>query len=305
MRVSIVIPTYNRSQMLCKTLANIISFEYQYHELIVVDQTKEHDPQSKQYLDKLTAEKKIKYIYSDYPNLPNARNTGIKESSGDIVLFFDDDIEINKDTIPAHISGFSKQNVGCVTGKVTVQNTDKCGNKVLENTVTIKKIIKSILFLFLRKKASYVGHLGILSNFTGKKILFSDSCIGCNMSFRKDVFNKCGLFDVIFSGNAVREDTDMSIRLRKCGYKIMYIPQASVIHYMNNTGGTRVSSNEAYWFAVFRNQCYLYLKNFKYSRLMIMFIHIFDFIRCRQNGLKVMPIFMKAYRIALNEAKNR
>jgi GT2 family glycosyltransferase len=305
MKISIIIPTYNRSQMLCKTLANIISFEHQYYELIMVDQTKEHDPQTKRYLDILISEKKIKYIHVDYPNLPNARNIGIKESSGDIVLFFDDDVEINNDTIPAHVSGFSKQNVGCVTGKVTIKNTDKRGNKVLEKNVIIKNIIKSILFLFLRKKAAYVGYLGILSNFTGKKILYSETSIGCNMSFRKDLFNICGLFDVKFSGNAVREDTDFSVRLRRYGYKILYIPNASVIHYMNNTGGTRAASNEAYWFSVFKNQCYFYLKNFHYSRLTIMFIHIFDFLRCRHQGLKFMPVFLKAYRAALIETKSK
>jgi len=300
MKVSIIIPTYNRSQILCKTLANIILFERQYYELIVVDQTKKHDPQTRQYLDKLITEKKIKYIYADYPNLPNARNTGIKESSGDIVLFFDDDIEINENTIPSHISGFSQADIGCVTGKVTVQNTEKRRNKR-----TLKNIIKFIFFIFLKKKAAYVGRLGILSNFTRNKSLPCDTCIGCNMSFRKEVFKKCGLFDVKFTGNAVREESDLSFRLRGCGYKIIYIPQASVIHYINNTGGTRADAKELYWLAVFKNQCYFYLKNFHYSRLSIMFIHLFDFIKCRQQGLKVMPIFLKAYRAAFNEAKNK
>ena len=297
MKVSIIIPTYNRSLTLCKTLANILLFERQYHELIIVDQTKKHDPQTKQYLDKLTSEKKIKYIYADYPNLPNARNIGIKESSGDIVLFFDDDIEINENTIPSHVSGFSKTGVGCVTGKVTVHNIERS-----EKQRTLKNIIKAIFFIFLRKKAAYVGRLGILSNFTRNKILPCDTCIGCNMSFRKEVFKKCGFFDVKFSGNAIREESDLSFRLRGCGYKIMYIPQASVIHYINNTGGTRVDAKESYWYAIFRNQCYFYLKNFNYSRLMIMFIHLFDFMKCRQQGLKVMPIFLKAYRTALIEA---
>jgi len=222
-RISIIIPTYKRNEMLRKTLSNIVSFERQYHELIVVDQTKEHDPQTRQYLDNLISGGKIKYIYEAYPNLPNARNVGIVKASGDIVLFFDDDIEINENTIPSHVSGFSEQNIGCVTGKVTIQNANQTGNKVLENKGTLKKIIKTLFFIFLRRKAAYVGRLGVLSNFSGDRILPSDTCIGCNMSFRRDVFVKCGFFDVEFSGNAVREDTDMSVRLRRNGYKIVYI----------------------------------------------------------------------------------
>jgi len=303
MKISIVIPTYNRSQMLCKTLANIISFEHQYHELIVVDQTKEHDLQSKHYLDKLISEKKIIYIFVDFPSAPNAKNIGIERTSGDIVIFFDDDVEINDNTIPAHISGLAQPDIGCVTGKVIIQNVNQDGNKVLSKRSSLQKKIKFLLFLFLRKKASYVGRLGILANFTGNKTLPSDTCIGCNMSFRKEVFKKCGLFDVKFTGNAVREETDLSVRLRRCGYEIMYIPQASIIHYMNNTGGTRAAANEAYWFAIFRNQCYFYLKNFKFSRINIMFIQIFDILRCRRQGLKATHIFRQAYKAAYTEAR--
>jgi len=295
MKVSIVIPTYNRNEMLCKTIANILSFEHQYHELIVVDQTKEHETQTRLYLDSLISGKKIKYIYADYPNLPNARNVGIKEASGDIILFFDDDVEINKDTIPSHVSGFSLADVGCVTGKIMIQNTKQDGNKVLENTGTLKKRLKKLLFFFLRKRASYVGRLGVLSNFLCEKILPADSCIGCNMSFKKEIFIKCGSFDSNFTGNAVREDTDMSVRLRRGGYKIMYIPQAAVVHYMENTGGTRAAADDEYWRNIFKNQCYFYLKNFHYSRIYIMFLQIFDLLRCKKSGKNALSIFAKSY----------
>jgi len=301
MQVSIVIPTYNRSLMLCKTLANIISFEHQYDELVVVDQTKEHEQHTRQYLDKLISEKKINYIFLGIPSAPNAKNIGIEKTSGDIVICFDDDVEINEETIPAHVSGLSQPGVGCVTGKVIIQNVDQNGNKVLSKRSTLQKKIKFFLFLFLQKKASYVGRMGVLADFTGDRTLPSDTCIGCNMSFRREALEKCGLFDLKFSGNAVREETDLSVRLRRSGYKIMYIPHAAVIHYMNNTGGTRAAANEAYWFAIFRNQCYFYLKNFKYSRLTIMFIQMFDFLRCRRQGLKAMPIFRQAYRAAYDD----
>jgi GT2 family glycosyltransferase len=303
MEVSIIIPTYNRSKILCKTLANIISFEHQYQELIVVDQTKEHDLQTRQYLNNLVAEKKIDYIFVEPPNAPNAKNYGIKKACGDIVICFDDDVEINEHTIPAHVSGFSQPDVGCVTGKVTIQNAEQSGNIVFENRGTIKKIIKSLLFLFLRRRAAYVGRLGILSNFTGEKILPSDTCIGCNMSFKREAIINCGLFDVNFSGNAVREETDMSIRIRRSGYNIVYIPEASVVHFMENTGGTRAADNEEYWFAIFKNQCYFYLKNFNYSRFTIMFVQMFDFLRCRRQGLKVMSIFRQAYKAACDMVK--
>ena len=295
MKVSIIIPTYNRNEMLCKTIANILSFEHQYHELIIVDQTEQHDPQTKSFLQDLTENNRIKYLYIDYPNVPNAMNIGVKEASGDIMFFFDDDVEINENTIPSHISGFYEPDIGCVTGKVIIQNTEQEGNMVLKNSTTFKKYLKGFLFFFLKKRASYVGRLGVLSNYSGDRILPADSCIGCNVSFKKEVFEKCGFFDTNFTGNAVRFETDMSVRLRRGGYRIMYIPHAAIVHYMDNAGGTRTAASEKYWHTIYKNQCYFYIKNFHYSYVTIMFIHLFDFLRCRKQGMMPMPIFRKAY----------
>ncbi|GHV93962.1 hypothetical protein AGMMS50293_02820 [Spirochaetia bacterium] len=299
MRISIIVPTYNRNEMLRRTLANIIAFEHQYHELIVVDQTKEHDPATSRFLDALITDGKIKYVFVDFPNLPNARNVGIKKASGDIVLFLDDDVEIGETFIPAHSSGFLEPDVGCVTGKVTIHNTNKRGNKVLGNGVSLKRFLKSVLFFFLRSRSSYVGRLGILSDFSGNKKLPADSCIGCNMSFRKEVFTACGPFDLNYSGSAVREDTDMSVRVRRGGYNIIYIPEAGLVHYMDNSGGTRTAKTETYWRTIFKNQCYFYLKNFHYSFFSIMFIQLFDLVRCRKSGCGVISLFNQSYAEAL------
>jgi len=295
MNISIIIPTYNRNEILCKTISNILSYKHQFNELIIVDQTKEHEPQTKFFLDNLINSNKIKYFFVDYPNLPNARNVGINNSTGDIIIFFDDDVEINKNTIPSHLSCFSEPEVGCVTGKVSIINTNKNQNIVLVSSGNTKKNIKTFLFFFLRKKVSYVGRFGVLSNFSSEKTLPADTCIGCNMSFRKDVLIECGLFDSNYTGNAVREDTDISVRVRKNGYKILYNPDASIIHFMDNTGGTRSGLNEDYWYMIFKNQCYFYLKNFNFSFFFIFLLHINDFTRCKKSKLKALPVFKKGY----------
>jgi len=295
MSISIIIPTYSRNDVLCKTLTNIIQYEHQFDELIIVDQTKDHESDTKLFLEIFKKNKKVKYIYTDYPNLPNARNVGINNSLGDIIIFFDDDVEINENTIPSHITSFSEPEIGCVTGKVTIINTNKNQNIAIGSGNYFKKIIKSFLFLFLRNKASYVGRIGILSDFSCNRILPADTCIGCNMSFKRDILIKCGLFDSNYTGNAVREDTDISLRIRKNNFKILYNPSASIIHYMDNTGGTRTSLNENYWSIKFKNQCYFYIKNFNFSLFYIKMLHISDFIRCRKSKLKAQLIFMKSY----------
>jgi GT2 family glycosyltransferase len=265
----------------------------------LVDQTKEHEPETKKYLDDLISDNKFKYVYVEYPNTSNAKNVGIKNASGDILFFFDDDVEINENTIPAHLKAYSDPSIGGTTGKVIIINTDKSGNIVLGNAPVVKNPLKTFLFIFLRKQASYVGRMGILSTFEGNKILPTDTCIGCNMSFKKEVFEKSGIFDINFTDNAVREETDLSVRIRKSGYNLVYLPDASLIHYMANTGGTRTYANEAYWHKFFKNQNYFYIKNFRFSKIHLFFLQIFDILRCKKGGCKALHVFNKGYKEAL------
>jgi GT2 family glycosyltransferase len=295
MKVSIIIPTYNRNKILCDTITNILHFQDQYYELIIVDQTKEHDKETKVFLEKLKDNRKIILLYRDYPNLPNARNEGIKIAGGDIIIFLDDDVKISEDFIPTHLSLYNDSKIGCTTGRVVVVNSEKKSNIVFKNSLSIKSVLKTIFFFFARKKNSYVSRFGVISNFSGTKKLYADTGIGCNITFRKEIFTACGFFDPNYKGNAIREDTDMCLRVRKAGYKIIYHPQASLIHYMENSGGTRNSNSKEYWQSFFRNQCYFYIKNFSSPKLLIRLVLALDLLRCKKSGNDASKIFLEAH----------
>jgi GT2 family glycosyltransferase len=58
---------------------------------------------------------------------------------------------------------------------------------------------------------------------------------GTNMSFKREVFEKVGVFDTRLGPGAAgfSEDTEYSIRIRKAGFKIGYTPHAVVYHELN------------------------------------------------------------------------
>jgi GT2 family glycosyltransferase len=298
-KVSVIIPTYRREALLCDTIRSVLRYRDQYHELIVVDQTKEHEKETGLFLEKLASKGDIVHVIQDAANLPGARNTGIKAASGNIVLFLDDDVSIGEGFIAAHTARHQEPRVGCVTGKVEIQNREAAGNVVLRGSGRTKKTIKKILFFFLRKKASYAGRFGVLADFTGNRPLPADTAIGCNMSYKREVFNACGGFDSRYEGNAVREDTDMCVRVRKNGYRILYEPRAALVHYMENSGGSRASGSAEYWRVFFRNQCFFYIKNFGSGRLLIKAVLFPDLRRCRKSGLDEKELFGRAYGEAL------
>jgi GT2 family glycosyltransferase len=295
LKVSVIIPTYRREALLCDTIRDVLRYHDQYHELIVVDQTKEHERETKLFLERLASRGDIVYVVQAVPNLPEARNTGMKAASGNIFLFLDDDVSIGDGFIGAHTARHREPGIGCVTGKVEIQNREAAGNMVLRNSGRTKKTIKKILFFFLRKKASYAGRFGVLADFTGERPLPAGTAIGCNMSYKREVFETCGGFDKRYEGNAVREDTDMCVRMRKRGYRIFYEPKAALVHYMENSGGSRAADSEEYWRIFFRNQCFFYMKNFKSGKPLIMAVLFPDLRRCRKSGLNEKELFRRAY----------
>ena len=91
--VSIVIPNYNRADLIRETLDSILSQSYSNWECIVVDDgsTDNSEEIIKEYLtqdDRFSLYKRPK----DYPKGANAcRNIGLSKTNGEYVIFFDSD----------------------------------------------------------------------------------------------------------------------------------------------------------------------------------------------------------------------
>jgi hypothetical protein len=87
-QISVIIPTYNRADMLGDAIASVLAQTYADWELIVVDDGSIDDTEAvvARYSDP-----RIRYIYQENRKLPGARNTGIRASTGEYVAFLDSD----------------------------------------------------------------------------------------------------------------------------------------------------------------------------------------------------------------------
>lgn len=107
--VTVIIPTYNRLEDLLKTLPQIVKFLDANSELIIFDQSDKYDPNN--YLPELKtilSGINSKYIHCDTPSVPFAWNTTAKKSKGDIILFLDDDIDVDENIIELHRAYYSR-----------------------------------------------------------------------------------------------------------------------------------------------------------------------------------------------------
>lgn len=212
---SIVIPTYNRPNLALKA-AYIIRKFHPDIQITIVDQ------QNSSKLDP----KKVKKLNIQYFNLPEintsaSKNKGIMESKGDIIFFFDDDVEITKNTIPSQLSQYDNGEVVATSGRVINDN-----EKVPKNTNVETGKTNSMGTKFLQQ-------------FWSTKEQAIDFPYGCNMSFKKSVLTKINSFDTRFP--KIFEEIDLGKRAKKYG-KLIFVPQALVYHHKAPSGGTRTSA---------------------------------------------------------------
>ena len=248
--VSIIIPTYNRPDVLKKCLNHINNLSYKAFEVVVVDASS--NDKSKQLLDAFDDVKYIK-IDSSKKQQCRQRNIGTSEAVGEIILFLDDDSFIRADLINEIVKTYDENNeVGGVGGRALR------GKDVVWDGKTPIGRLRNDGFL----TEGFDGDPG--------KTIEVDHLIGCNMSYRRSVLNEVDGFDEYIGSE--REETDLAIRIKKAGYKILYNPKAEV----NHLGAAREGVKRfglVYQYRMNRNHTYMLVKNFGFfSKISILYL---------------------------------
>lgn len=206
--VSVVIITRNRAQMLDQCLSALCAQDPAPHQIVVVDSSDGTDSRNV-----VACYSQADYIHMDNGRncMPQSRNLGLRECTGDIVAFIDDDSIVHENWLRALHECYSDSDIGCVGGAVEEPgaqwNKDEPIGKVLSD--------------------------GALSqNFSSEHTMqmLVDHVKGCNMSFRRDLLCRLGGFDPAYCGTNVREETDACLGIGKLGAKAVFCPHAVVTH---------------------------------------------------------------------------
>ncbi|UCC95409.1 MAG: glycosyltransferase family 2 protein [Candidatus Omnitrophota bacterium] len=223
LKVSVIITTYSpcinsaamRGQQLFNLLTQLLRQTIPADEIIVVDQTPEYPPQIGELFKQLD-NKKIHFIAQEEPSITKARNRGLKESKGDIIIYIDDDVRIKEDFISAHLTNYSDESIDGVCGQVLCPSQPE-PTPPLPNTLTFSYPFGFIHFPFRSSRRS-------------ESILL----VGTNFSIRKKTLFSVGGFD---ENLALDEDMELSWRLHCSGAHLVFDPVASVFHLEMQEGG--------------------------------------------------------------------
>lgn len=208
--VSVIIPTYSRSTFITRAIDSILGQTYHPIEIIVVDDNGKGTPQqieTQKILQTYIDDNKIRYItHERNKNGSAARNTGIEASRGEYVTFLDDDDEYLPEKIAREVEAIEHggEEVG----------GSYCGHRKSKGSVIVSE-----------RKATKSGNLQ-------KETLLQQWGFGTgsNPLFKREVFEKVGLFDVAFKR---KQDVEFIIRFFR-QYKIVNVPEVLVIKHIES-----------------------------------------------------------------------
>ncbi len=265
--ISVIIPTYGREEALRDSVKDVLLQDYPNFEVLVVDQTATHQPETEAFLEEVAQKGQIRLFRLPWASLPGARNYALRRALGEIILFIDDDVELPPGFLAAHAENYSVPEVGAVAGRVfdRMKLADSGGDLTIE---------------YLPPQAMDPGiawyHIDLVHTTKPQQVL---TARGCNMSFRREVFTKYGLkFDERFRGSAVREESDFCLQFRQTGYKIWYDPAACLVHLGEETGGCHDISMRSlkYQLTFYHNHFLLGLKNLTVIQALRLYARLFD-----------------------------
>ncbi len=99
MKISIIIPTYNRAAMVCRCVESVANSTYKDIEIIVVDDCSPDDTGNK-IAERLGGDSRVKYTRNKQnKQLGGSRNVGSRLATGEYLLFLDDDNLVEPDMV--------------------------------------------------------------------------------------------------------------------------------------------------------------------------------------------------------------
>jgi glucosyl-dolichyl phosphate glucuronosyltransferase len=243
MSVTVILCTYNRCHSLAEALeslsASVLPTTTEWEVLIVDNNSKDGTRQVAERFCERNP-RRFRYIFEPNQGLSIARNTGIREANGEILVFVDDDVIVESSWL------FN------LTSDLKSGEWAGSGGRIL-----IPPGFSPPPWLALegpwRQGAVLCAHFDF-GDIPGE---LKEAPYGTNMAFRKEMFDRYGDFRTdlgLQPGREIRnEDTEFGNRLLTGGERLRYVPSAVVYHPVPEER-VRKGFIRARWFAVGRSE---------------------------------------------------
>jgi cellulose synthase/poly-beta-1,6-N-acetylglucosamine synthase-like glycosyltransferase/peptidoglycan/xylan/chitin deacetylase (PgdA/CDA1 family)/spore germination protein YaaH len=194
--VSIIVPAFNEERVIEATLRSLLNSDYDNFEIIVVDDGSQ-DRTSEVVREHFGEQPLVRLFTETNAGKASALNLGLRQAKGDVIVALDADTQFPGNTIRMLARRFVDPEIGAVAGNA------KVGNRI--NIVTRWQALEYITSQNMDRRA--FASLNCITVVPGS--------VG---AWRRDLIEICGGF----SADTLAEDQDLTLRIRKLGYKIGY-----------------------------------------------------------------------------------
>lgn len=237
-RVSLIIPTRDNATMLSACIDSIHTrTRYQNYEIVIVDNGSA-DSRTIELLDKLKANPAIRVLRQPMPfNFSALNNAAVRVSTGDVVGFVNDDIEVlSEDWIEQMLILAEQPQVGCVGAKLIYPD------RRIQHGGIVLGLYGLAGHAHRFADHSDTGYLGRL-----RSVQNVSAVTAACLFVRRRVFEEVGGLD---EGLAVAfNDVDFCLRVRAAGYLNVWTPFAELIHHESVSRGRDLSPAKSRRFA--------------------------------------------------------
>lgn len=239
MLISVVIVSFNTKELLKDCLHSLESSTPHNSEIFVVDNA--------------SSDGTVSMVKKDFPQIKliankknlgfsKANNLAIKKTKGQFLLVLNPDTKIADDAINKMIKFMQRDSkVGIATCRVELPSgqIDKDCRRHFPTPWRAFCYFSRLSKVFAGSKLFDEYHMGYIPDSQEHEI---DACLGAFMIIRKNYLDKVGYFDEDFFFYG--EDLDLCYRFKESGFKIMYTPEAKIIHYKGASSGIKKSTKE-------------------------------------------------------------
>ncbi|MDR1716864.1 MAG: glycosyltransferase family 2 protein [Prevotella sp.] len=221
MKFSVIFCTYNREKYIYNAMKSIAEQDFPYTDYEIVLINNNSTDSTENICNRFREDYpqvRFRYFIETNQGLSYARNRGVKESRGDILVFVDDDATVFESYLPSINIFFD-----------AYPEVNACGGPI----VPVYEVEKP------KWLSHYTEQLLGGALYEGDKVKpFRNGKYpgGGNSAFRKAVFEKYGLFNVELgrkgTGLIGAEEKDLYDRLIRGSEQFYYLPQMGIYHYI-------------------------------------------------------------------------
>ncbi|HDF2328835.1 TPA: glycosyltransferase family 2 protein [Morganella morganii] len=269
--VSVIIPSYNRAHILKKTLPSY--FQEDVLEVIVINDASTDN--TIKILDELKEQYEKLIIINNEKNIKQtgSKNKGLNHCKGKYIFFGDDDSILFPDAIQNALNTMEKKKCDIVGCRVLYMNNDDASPEACiirhNNNNYFKCDLDTLTFNLSANSEEAI------------ECFYPQAIFLCNKNIIKG--NK---FDINYTGNAYREETDFLLSLYKNSFVAYFEPKSLIINLPPRlaTGGARNKNKLLYHWQTITNNWYFLKKNNKTINLLsgknstILFRQIYFFL---------------------------